>query len=314
MSPLGEAYRRARGNRGGTGDQEPHPEARQEARQEPQGTAQGVPPGEAPDGAGTRSAGVRRPSVTQAFVPARRPPSRDGKGFDTQSIPTAGVADDVLSRACRVSAFAEGALRPGSDALAGLRAAIYAAGLERPPATILVVSPMSGAGTTVVAVGLAGELARDLSRQVLLVDADVRSPGVASALGVDAAYGLADVLDMHADVGEAILFSEVDNLSALVLRPNPAGAWIKGASKITAESLASAAAKEVFGVLESAFDYVVIDAGATEESAAARVLAGRSTGVVFVLPVGVTRMRARAACSAVETAGGRTVGVVLTGA
>jgi Mrp family chromosome partitioning ATPase len=221
----------------------------------------------------------------------------------------AGRAIDPLAGSNLVAGFAEGPLRPGCDELAGLRAAICAAGLDRPPATILVTGPMAGAGTTAVAVGLAGELARDLSRQVLLIDADVRSPGVASLLEVDARYDLADVLETRADADEAILHSEVDNLFALVMRPHS----VTGASRITAEQLASRAANEALGAIERAFAYVVIDAGATEESAAARVLAGRATGVVLVLPAGVTRTRARAARETVEGAGGKVLGAVLTG-
>lgn len=308
MSPLGDAYRRARERRGGGGDQR---------REE-------VGPGAAPPGAsgqeaagprdqaatsasGARSAGVRRPSVTQTFQPFS---SQEGNVPDTQAMAVAGTTVDPLARASRVAGFAEGPLRPGCDELAGLRAAVYAAGLDRPPATILVTGPVGGAGTTAVAVGLAGELARDLSRQVLLVDADVRSPGVASLLEVDARYDLADVLEMRADAGEAILHSEVDNLSALVMRSDS----VTGTSRITAEQLASRAANEVLSAIERAFAYVVIDAGATEESAAARVLAGRAAGVVLVLPVGVTRTRARAARATVEGAGGRVLGAVLTGA
>ena len=304
MSPLGEAYRRAREQQGknpeGTA-REPR-EIIEATEATPADTRSPAP------GAALRPAGVPQPSSARPFPPGGPIgpiASREGEG----PAPAHVDGSDLLARASRVAGFAEGPLRPGCDELAGLKAALYAAGFDRPPATILVASPMRGAGTTAVAVGLAGELARDLSRRVLLVDADVRSPGVASALEADAGFDLADALDMRADVSEAILHSEVDNLSALVLRRNP----MTGRARVTAESLAGPAANEVFGLIQAAFDYVVIDAGATEESVAARVLAVRASGVVLVLPAGVTRSRARAARSAVESAGGRALGVVLTG-
>jgi Mrp family chromosome partitioning ATPase len=184
-----------------------------------------------------------------------------------------------------------------------------AAGLDRTPATVLVTGPLTGVGKTAIAVGLAGELARDLAHHVLLIDADVRRPGVASMLQVDPEYDLADVLELRADSAEAILHSEADNLSALVLRADGPG----GSSRISAESLAGLATREIFANFQDAFEYVVIDAGSTEDSAAPRVLASRATGAVMVLPKGVLRHTVRAAKQALESAGGRVLGAVLAG-
>jgi Mrp family chromosome partitioning ATPase len=49
-------------------------------------------------------------------------------------------------------------------------------------------------GTTLTAVNLAISLAWEINQTVLLVDANLRSPGVSQLLGVEAQYGLADYL------------------------------------------------------------------------------------------------------------------------
>ncbi|MHC4507100.1 MAG: P-loop NTPase family protein, partial [Planctomycetota bacterium] len=260
----------------------------------------------------------RRPTVElkAASPPAGPPPTvalpvtSAPAGYQSL-LPLPGTdAGGYIARATHVATFAEGPLSPGCDELAGLRAALFSLGLDAPPASILVAGASAQAQTTVVASGLAGEFARDLAHHVLLVDANVRRPGVARLLEVDPELDLADVLESRADAAEAIVYSEADNLSALVLRADPQ----TGASRVSAEAFLAESAREVFAGLSDAFDYVVIDAGGVEESAAARVLAARVSGAVLVVPRGVSRERARAARSGVEGAGGRVLGVVLTDA
>jgi Mrp family chromosome partitioning ATPase len=146
-------------------------------------------------------------------------------------LPLPGAdAGGYIARATRVATFAEGPLSPGCDELAGLRAALFALGLDAPPASVLVAGASGQAQTTVVASGLAGELARDLAHHVLLLDANVRRPGVARLLEVDPELDLADVLESRAEVAEAIVYSEGDNLSALVPsgRAPRRGCWPRG--------------------------------------------------------------------------------------
>jgi Mrp family chromosome partitioning ATPase len=166
------------------------------------------------------------------------------------------------------------------------------------------------AGKTAVAVGLAGELARDLSHHVLLVDLDVRHPAVAAMIQVEPELDLADVLEGRTEAADAVIYSEGDNLSALLLRGDPA----TGATRISPESVAGEAARRVLGDVFAAFDYAVIDAGSTEKSAVPRVLAALGTGALLVLPAGVSRERARSVKAAVTSAGGHVLGAVIVGA
>jgi len=63
-----------------------------------------------------------------------------------------------------------------------------------PPQTILVTSAVTQEGKTTTSVNLAAVLARQ-GRRVLLVDADLRKPGVETALGLDVRAGLGSLMN-----------------------------------------------------------------------------------------------------------------------
>ena len=58
--------------------------------------------------------------------------------------------------------------------------------------TIMVTSPGRGDGKTTVATNLAISIARDASQTALLVDANLRRPGISCGLGMDPGPGLSD--------------------------------------------------------------------------------------------------------------------------
>jgi capsular exopolysaccharide synthesis family protein len=90
-----------------------------------------------------------------------------------------------------------------NEALHTTRAAIA---LLRGGATskvILVTSSIPGEGKTAFCLSLARSLAAD-SHRVLLIDSDLRRPGVEKALGVASGYSLADFLDGVADLQQVV--------------------------------------------------------------------------------------------------------------
>ncbi|MHC4253304.1 MAG: P-loop NTPase family protein, partial [Planctomycetota bacterium] len=275
MSPLGEAFRRVMERGGAPASAGTTPDAHDDApvalpeqasRRFASAPTQEIPayPSAPPAGAAVGQAAEALPEPETEPLASFAPPLGNG-------VPSGASA--FLSRATRVPTFAEGPLPPGCDELAGLRASLLSLGLGQPPATIMVAGASSPVATTAVAVGLAGEIARDLAHQVLLIDANVSKPGAMRMLDVDPVLEFADVLEGRAFAGEAIVHSETDNLSALVLRPDP----VTGRSRATAESFLGDVASSAMGELQAAFDYVVVDAGAVSKSAVPKVLAARAT-------------------------------------
>jgi capsular exopolysaccharide synthesis family protein len=68
-----------------------------------------------------------------------------------------------------------------------------------------VTSPGHGEGKTLTAVNLAASLAMETSQTVLLVDADLRSPGIHEVFGLDDCPGLADYLLDDAPVEDLLV-------------------------------------------------------------------------------------------------------------
>ena len=86
-----------------------------------------------------------------------------------------------------------------------------------PPAslTLLVTSPSTGEGRTTIAANLAMAIARG-QHHVLLVDADIASPGVHAAFSVENGIGLQDVLTGRVAVSDAVRSTSLQRLGVLV--------------------------------------------------------------------------------------------------
>jgi Mrp family chromosome partitioning ATPase len=83
-----------------------------------------------------------------------------------------------------------------------LRAQVLQALEARDKTTIGITSANHGEGKTLTAVNLAIAMAMDVNHNVLLVDADLRSPGVASCLGLEPALGVSDYLIGNAAIAD----------------------------------------------------------------------------------------------------------------
>jgi protein-tyrosine kinase len=70
--------------------------------------------------------------------------------------------------------------------------------------SIAVLSPVAQDGKTTTAANLAISLANDRRHTVLLVDFDLKQPGIAKAFGLEPRYGVDDVLRGDAHVGQCL--------------------------------------------------------------------------------------------------------------
>ena len=85
--------------------------------------------------------------------------------------------------------------------------------------TLAITSPMKDAGKTLTAVNLAMSLARESSHTVLLVDLDLVQPSLHTTLGVNAKWGIADVLEGRVELREALINPGIQRLVVLPGRP-----------------------------------------------------------------------------------------------
>ena len=197
--------------------------------------------------------------------------------------------------------------KPGaaiSEAFRTLRTSVLFSTADHPPQVLLITSSQPSEGKTATALNLAITLAQKGSR-VLLIDSDLRRPGLAKALHVPNRKGLAEILTGVHEFDEALLQKapDVERLYLLPAGPFPPN---------PAELLCSARMENLIKGLRGRFDYLVLDSPPVLPITDATILSGMVDGVVMVVECeGTTRAALSRACRVIEHSGGRILGTVL---
>jgi protein-tyrosine kinase len=206
-----------------------------------------------------------------------------GQGSDDASYwPVAERLDGLRPVPAAHRALVASRSPAGADAEAyrALYAAIRTARDGAPLGVLGVTSAARGDGRSTTAANVAFVAARETGREVALVDADLRRPGLHRLLGCDGEVGLSDVLANRAD-DEAAVWHHPSGIAFVAGgRPEPEPArrlrhprWLR-----------------FLGHLRSRFDEVVIDLPplALTET---RLLLAHCDGAVLVLRAGLTGAR-----------------------
>lgn len=189
-----------------------------------------------------------------------------------------------------------------AEAYRQLRTNLQFAQVDRRPRVIVVTSALSGEGKTSTAANLALALA-ETGRRVCLVDADLRCPRVAGVLGLVQDAGLTSVL-IGAATADEVMQSVEGKCSVLTSGPIPPN---------PAELLASERMGQTLRDLAEIYDTVVVDSAPLLPVADTSGLVPAADGVLLVVRAGSTpHDRVRAAASALQKVGARTLGVVLS--
>jgi capsular exopolysaccharide synthesis family protein len=162
----------------------------------------GISPGDeawveqvAPAVQGRASSGQTGPVRGESVADAQAAPAiaRDGMRESVEvSYRTTKVAQACFHRMEERRLLSEGAPLALRDAFNILRTQILQQTRASGMNTIMVTSPGRGEGKTTVATNLAISIARDASQTALLVDANLRWPGISCGLGMDTGLGLSD--------------------------------------------------------------------------------------------------------------------------
>ena len=187
-----------------------------------------------------------------------------------------------------------------------LRAALTAQ--RRLRGVLLVTSAGADEGKSWTAAQLARACA-EAGQRVLLVDADLRRPSVAAAVGLETrGAGLTDVLAGARDLTAAVRPVGVTGTGQL-------DALTRGTSAGHGDALlGTPAASDLLDAARATYDLVVLDSPPVLAVADALVLAGQVDGVLLAARVRHSRRRrVEQACEKLEQAGGEVLGVVLHG-
>jgi len=198
----------------------------------------------------------------------------------------------------------------GEGAFQTLRASLTYFNIDRPIRSVLVSSPVQGDGKTTVATNLARVMAL-AGKDVILVDADLRRPQVASRFHVHGTAGLGGVLVGESSLEDAFVSPELHTPQGGRLRALPAGPPPPNPSEL----LASQRMKDLLDQLVEMCDLVIIDSTPLLTVSDSLPLVEVVSGVVAVARLNTTSKDAvKRFESVVGNAGGTLLGTVATGA
>jgi len=176
------------------------------------------------------------------------------------------------------------------------------------PRRLVFTSASAGEGTTFVTGNLGAALA-SAQRRVLLVDGNLRDPGLHKIFGADNERGLADLLGRQLSenaVSSRDVIRETQIPDLYLLSAGQAGTRAP-------EILSSVQLPLLIREFAKGFDLVLVDSAPALPYADARSLARAADGVVLVVKAGSTgRDQAREAREAISQDGSPIIGAILT--
>jgi capsular exopolysaccharide synthesis family protein len=170
---------------------------------------------------------------------------------------------------------------------------------------LAVTSAANHEGKTSVAVQLAVSIARALGEPTLIIDGDMRSPGIHRVFEIPLQPGLAKVLAGECEIHDAIVQTSTENVSVL-----PAGELRVNPHTL----LANGALESLLHEVASDYRYVIIDTPPVLAASEALILARVSDATLMCAMRDVSRIhQVKKATERVVAAGGRVAGTVLSG-
>jgi len=151
---------------------------------------------------------------------------------------------------------------------------------------IMIASALSGEGKTFCAFNLALSLAFETDVEVLLVDADFRSPQLSVMLRVDQDRGIGDALgDPSLDPESLVIDTDIPSMAVL-----PAGRWLDTSAELLASSRMDAVLQRLAAAAPNRL--IVLDAPPLLLTNEAKILAEAAGQVVLVVRASSTPQRA----------------------
>ena len=228
---------------------------------------------------------------------------------DTLGLPTLGSIEKMRGGGDRRSFYRLVALLyPRSltaEAYRTLRTNLEFAAVDKPMRSVLVASSVPREGKTVTSSNLAIVMAQ-AGQRVLLIDCDLRSPGVTEIFNLPNVRGFTDLIRSPSmDSSTIVLATEQPNLHVLAsgpLPPNPA------------EIIASQRARDLMTILAETYDLVIVDSPPVSLFADGAILSSYLDATLLV----VESRRGRQAkvlqtLEGLQRAGATVLGVVLNG-
>ena len=168
---------------------------------------------------------------------------------------------------------------------------------------VLITATAAGSGASTTAVSLATDLAKDARLKVLLVDANMRTPGLYKIFKTETAGGVYDLLNKNN--GNLLKLKKVGP-GELYLFPS-------GVSRpVDDHHFSSDLFENFIQRVRKSFDYVILDSAPISIYPDSQAICSKVDGVILVIEAGITRRQvALRAKKELEAAGAKILGVVL---
>lgn len=170
--------------------------------------------------------------------------------------------------------FEEDDSRIGAEEFRTLRNRLYQIREKMPLKRLMVTSALPKEGKSFVAANLAQVMVRQHGRRALVIDGDLRNPGMHRHLGAPPSPGLADYLLGECDEFSALQRGPMENLFFM-----PAGRIVGSAPEL----LANGRLKLFLQRVEPLFDWIIMDTSPVIPVSDATLVAGVCDGILMVV-------------------------------
>jgi capsular exopolysaccharide synthesis family protein len=169
--------------------------------------------------------------------------------------------------------------RMGTEEFRTLRSRLYQIREKMPLKRLLVTSALPKEGKSFVSANLAQVLVRQHGRRALVIDADLRNPGLHRHLGTRSTPGLSDYLLGECDEMAAMQRGPMENLFFM-----PAGRIVSGAPEV----LSNGRLKLLLQRVEAMFDWIIIDSSPVIPVSDSTLIANFCDGIIMVVRSSMT--------------------------
>lgn len=197
-----------------------------------------------------------------------------GSGFNYESLLSRCPQKEWSPDPLTMLFFQEDENRVGAEEFRTLRSRLYQIREKMPLKRLMVTSALPKEGKSFVAANLGQVMVRQQGRRALVIDADLRNPGMHRHLGTASAPGLSDYLLGECDEFAALQRGPMENLFFM-----PAGRIVPSA----AELLSNGRLKLLLQRVEPMFDWIIVDTSPVIPVSDATLVATVCDGVVMVV-------------------------------
>jgi len=215
-----------------------------------------------------------RENVTALHTPEAAVMSNMGSGFSYESLLARCPQTEWSPDPRTMLFFQEDDSRIGAEEFRTLRSRLYQVREKMHLKRLMVTSALPKEGKSFVTANLGQVLVRQHGRRALVIDADLRNPGMHRHLGASQTPGLAEYLLGECDEFAALQRGPMENLFFM-----PAGRVAGSAPEL----LSNGRLKLLLQRVEPLFDWIIIDTSPVIPVSDATLVAGSCDGILMVV-------------------------------